>query len=98
MWETFGDYRWTPDLVVSTWMQAETGLPPVDSGMEYKVGASGGGFDRMDFVFPESSPDPSLSAEDIDLGITLNRTEDGQYIFVHALPFSSKDRALGSRK
>ena len=78
MWETFGDYRWTPDLVVSTWMQAETGLPPVDSGMEYKVGASGGGFDRMDFVFPESSPDPSLRAEDIDLGIQLNRTGDGR--------------------
>jgi len=78
MWETFGDYRWTPDLVVSTWMQAETGLPPVDSGMEYKVGASGGGFDRMDFAFPESSPDPSLHAEDIDLGIQLNRTGDGR--------------------
>jgi glutamate synthase domain-containing protein 2/NAD-dependent dihydropyrimidine dehydrogenase PreA subunit len=78
LWETFGDYRWTPDLVVSTWMQAETGHPPVDSGMEYKVGASGGGFDRMDFVFPESAPDPSLCAEDIDLGIQLNRTGDGR--------------------
>jgi glutamate synthase domain-containing protein 2/ferredoxin len=78
LWETFGDPRWTPDLIVSTWMQAETGLPPVDSGMEYKVGASGGGFDRMDFQVPESPPDPSLRPEDIELGIPLNRTGDGR--------------------
>jgi glutamate synthase domain-containing protein 2 len=78
LWETFGDHRWTPDLVVSTWMQAETGVPPVDSGMEYRVGASGGGFDRIDFLFPESPPDPSLMSEDIDLGIPLNRTGDGR--------------------
>ncbi len=78
LWETFGDPRWTSDLIVSTWMQAETGLPPVDSGLEYRVGASGGGFDRMDFVFPSSPPDPSLRVEDVDLTIPLNRTGDGR--------------------
>jgi glutamate synthase domain-containing protein 2 len=78
LWETFGDHRWTADLIVSTWRQAETGLPPVESGLEYRVGASGGGFDRMDFLFPKAPPDPALRAEEIDLSIPLNRTGDGR--------------------
>ena len=96
LWETFGDPRWTPDLVVSTWMQAETGLPPVDSGLEYKVGASGGGFDRMDFVFPERSPDPSLRMEDIDLSIPLNRTGDGRPEVTIGLPVYGGGMSFGS--
>ena len=44
MWKTFGDPRWTADLITSTWMQAETSMPPDGSGLEYKIGDSGGGF------------------------------------------------------
>ena len=96
LWGTFGDFRWTPDLIVSTWMQAETGLPPVDSGMEYKVGASGGGFDRMDFLFPDGPPDPSLRAEQIDLSIPLNRTGDGRPQVVIGFPVYGGGMSFGS--
>lgn len=66
-----GDHRWTSDLILATWMQAETGRPP-DNGLEYKIGSSGGGFDLLDFRFlPEEqwlSPH-----ESIDISISLNR-------------------------
>ncbi|MBM3239737.1 FMN-binding glutamate synthase family protein [Candidatus Poribacteria bacterium] len=52
LYETFGDYRWTSDLILSTWAQAETGkIPHVE--LEYRTGRSGGGFDRLKFDFPE---------------------------------------------
>ena len=54
MYESLGDYRWTADLILSTWRMAETGQPP-DGDLEYEVGASGGGFDRIRFRFPEAS-------------------------------------------
>ena len=74
-WDTFGDPRWTPELIVSTWMQAETGRPPTN-GLEYRVGASGGGFDRLDFILPEKPANPDLKPQDIDLAIPLNRRND----------------------
>ncbi|MBE0480786.1 MAG: alpha-hydroxy-acid oxidizing protein [Dehalococcoidia bacterium] len=74
-WETFGDPRWTPDLLVSTWMQAESGTPP-DNGLEYRTGASGGGFDRIDFLFPDEPSAFALKPEDIDLSLPLNRRND----------------------
>jgi len=40
--ETMGDYRWTPDLLTSTWTMAETGRPP-GKHLESEGGASGGG-------------------------------------------------------
>lgn len=66
-----GDARWTDDLILATWIQAETGRPP-RTGLEYRVGRSGGGFDVLDFKFlppaqwlPEAVP--------VDLSISLNR-------------------------
>ena len=66
-----GDARWTADLILATWTQAETGRPP-DNGLEYQVGRSGGGFDVLTFKFlpgeqwvPEQEP--------IDTAISLNR-------------------------
>lgn len=76
LWETFGDPRWTADMIAATWLQAETGHPPEDSGLEYRTGKSGGGFDRIDFVFPERPPDTSLKPGDVDLSIPLNRRKD----------------------
>ncbi len=77
LWETFGDPRWPADLIVSTWAQAETGELPKQN-LEYKKGASGGGFDKMDFSFPETPPKPNLKLETIDLRIPLNRREDNR--------------------
>ncbi|MEW5911561.1 MAG: glutamate synthase-related protein [Thermodesulfobacteriota bacterium] len=74
-WKTFGDPRWTADLLVSTWIQAETGRPPAN-GLEYRVGASGGGFDRMDIKLPAQPPDTSFTPDEVDLSIPLNRRRD----------------------
>lgn len=76
LWKTFGDPRWTADLITSTWMQAETSMPPDGTGLEYKTGDSGGGFDKIEFCFPDELPDPLLSSDEIDLSIPLNRRQD----------------------
>lgn len=66
-----GDARWTADLILSTWMQAETGRPP-ENGLEYRVGSSGGGFDALEFKFlPEEQWIPAQ--EGVDTSIPLNR-------------------------
>jgi len=74
-WAVLGDFRWTADLLTNTWIQAETGYPPTGDS-EYKIGASGGGFDRIDIVFPKDPPDPSFRPGDVDLSIPLNRRGD----------------------
>ena len=66
-----GDYRWTPELILATWIMAETGRPPTN-GLEYRTGHSGGGFDLLDFKFlPEEEWLPENTV--IDLAIPLNR-------------------------
>jgi len=66
-----GDMRWTADLILATWMQAETGYPP-ENGLEYRVGQSGGGFDALAFRFlPREQWIPEQ--EPIDTSIPLNR-------------------------
>jgi ferredoxin len=54
VFETLGDYRWTPDLLVSTWAEAETGHRPPPH-LECETGASGGGFDKLRFRFPKTA-------------------------------------------
>jgi len=88
-----GDYRWTSDLILSTWLQAETGEPP-GNGLEYRVGNSGGGFDALDFKFlPQDRWFPhELSPE---LSIPLNRRPQGVSIEV-AVPFYGAGMSFGS--
>ena len=88
-----GDYRWTADLILSTWLQAETGKPPAN-GLEYRVGNSGGGFDVLDFK--------SLPAErqlpkdaDLDLSIPLNRRPYDKKIQIR-IPFYGAGMSYGS--
>jgi glutamate synthase domain-containing protein 2 len=94
-WETFGDPRWTADLIVSTWIQAETGRIP-EQDLEYRVGASGGGFDAIDLVFPDRPPDSSLSPEDVDLSIPLNRRGDGRPEVTIGFPVYGGGMSFGS--
>jgi glutamate synthase domain-containing protein 2 len=66
-----GDARWTADLILATWTQAETGRPPAN-GLEYRVGRSGGGFDVLTFKFlPREQWVPEQ--EPIATSIPLNR-------------------------
>jgi len=71
---TLGDRRWTPDLLSSNWFMAETGKRP-PSFLESETGASGGGFDRIRFVFPDKIP-PGLRREDISTKLPLNKRKN----------------------
>jgi glutamate synthase domain-containing protein 2/ferredoxin len=74
--DVLGDPRWPSDLVLSTWREAETGHVP-QGGLEYRHGASGGGFDRLALRFPEEAP-AAVAPDAIDVGLDLNRRHDGR--------------------
>jgi len=88
-----GDSRWTADLIYSTWVQAETGAPPIN-GLEYRVGNCGGGFDVLDFKF---LPEEEWLPEDveIDLTIPLNRRPYDKKIEI-PIPFYGAGMSYGS--
>jgi glutamate synthase domain-containing protein 2/ferredoxin len=80
--DCLGDPRWSGDLILSTWYEAETGHTPPPH-LEHKHGASDGGFDRMRFKFevpglearvPRTADGPT----DIDTGLDLNQRGDGR--------------------
>ena len=88
-----GDHRWTADLILSTWAQAETGRPPTN-GLELHVGNSGGGFDVLDFKF--LPPDRRLSDDvAVDLSIPLNRRPYDRRIEI-PIPFYGAGMSFGS--
>lgn len=92
--ELLGDRRWTPDLLASTWHMAETGdIPHQD--LNYKTGASGGGFDKLRFLFP---PRKGLFVNErqISLSIELNRRQDGRPRITIPVPFYLAGMSYGS--
>jgi glutamate synthase domain-containing protein 2/NAD-dependent dihydropyrimidine dehydrogenase PreA subunit len=73
--ETLGDYRWTSDMLLAHFAMAETGdLPHVD--LEYNLGNSGGGFDKIRFRHPDPDDRLDIRDEDLDTSIELNKTGD----------------------
>ncbi len=89
-----GDFRWTDQLILSTWYQAEHGRPP-DNGWNYRTGDSGGGFDVLDFKFlPESgwSPNP----DSLDTSIELNRRCDTDPRITLGIPWYGGGMSFGS--
>jgi glutamate synthase domain-containing protein 2/ferredoxin len=94
-YHTLGDHRWTADLLLATWWMAEFGtLPYMD--LEYRTGASGGGFDKLRFLFPPRGRDTKLSHEDISLAIPLNRREDGRRKVELSVPWYGGGMSFGS--
>jgi glutamate synthase domain-containing protein 2 len=88
-----GDYRWTQNLILATWLMAETGRPP-ENGLEYRVGASGGGFDLLDFKFLPQ--DQWLPADtEVDLSIALNKRGQGVKIEI-PIPIYGGGMSYGS--
>jgi ferredoxin len=75
VFKTLGDQRWTPDLLAAIWHMAETGRRP-PAHLESRVGNSGGGFDRLRFVFPSEPPMADLRREDIDTKLQLNKRKN----------------------
>jgi glutamate synthase domain-containing protein 2 len=93
-----GDLRWTADLILSTWEQAEAARIP--KKYEHRVGASGGGFDklRFDFELDEKEPceDELSGQEDADTSIVLNRRNDGRPEIEIPIPVYGADMSFGS--
>jgi glutamate synthase domain-containing protein 2/ferredoxin len=86
--ESLGDPRWSSDMILSTWYQAETGHTPPPH-LEYRHGASGGGFDRIRFRFevpelaesmvaPKEKAVSKTAVSEIDTSLDLNKRDDGR--------------------
>ncbi|HKJ28042.1 MAG TPA: glutamate synthase-related protein, partial [Anaerolineales bacterium] len=88
-----GDYRWTNDLILSTYYMAEHGRIP-ENGLEYRTGASDGGFDVLDFNF---LPEDEWLPEDaeIDISIQLNKRGFGREITI-PIPIYGGGMSYGS--
>ncbi|MBI4964927.1 MAG: alpha-hydroxy-acid oxidizing protein [Desulfomonile tiedjei] len=93
--KALGDKRWTGDLLMSTWYMAETGrLPKHD--LEFRIGDSNGGFDKLRFVFPKRVPKPDLDIEQIDTSIRLNKRNDGRLGIEIPIPVYGGGMSFGS--
>lgn len=96
-WETLGDPRWSADMLFATWTAAETGRFPRSSGLEYRVGESGGGFDKLRFKFKRSRyervREPELEA--VDLALPLNRRKEGLRLSI-PIPWYGGGMSYGS--
>ncbi len=91
--DALGDYRWTEDLILATYFQAEYGCPP-ENGREYRVGLSGGGFDLLDFKF--LSQDQWLPHDqEIAISIDLNKRASGREINID-IPIYGGGMSYGS--
>jgi len=86
----FGNKRWTPELIFATYEQATTGKPP--TSLEYKVGNSGGGFDRLDF---KNLSTGTVTDHEFDLSIDLNRRGCGPKISI-PIPVYGAGMSFGS--
>jgi glutamate synthase domain-containing protein 2/ferredoxin len=91
-YRTIGDYRWTSDLIIGTWKQAEMGIPL--KGQRYEIGNSGGGFDRISFNFPSSFS--SLSSDDTGISTEIDLNKRGGKKVRIMLPFYGGGMSFGS--
>jgi glutamate synthase domain-containing protein 2 len=93
--ETLGDYRWTAEMLIAHWEMAETGdLPAVP--LEYSLGSSGGGFDKIRFRHPAPDAYLDIPDESLDFDLKLNKREDGRPEKVLSLPVYSGGMSYGS--
>jgi NAD-dependent dihydropyrimidine dehydrogenase PreA subunit len=94
--ESIGDLRWTPDLLASTWSMAEFGVSP-PAGLEYRTGASGGGFDKLRLVIRRPSDlQQELQDDEPDVSVDLNRRNDSAYRVRIEVPFYGGGMSYGS--
>ena len=94
--DALGDFRWTADLLASTWHMAEFGKVP-SAGLEYKTGSSGGGFDKLRLVFrKDAAPEGDVPEDDVDVGVELNRRGDNAHRVRIEVPFYGGGMSYGS--
>lgn len=89
-----GDFRWTQQLILSTWYQAEYGRPS-EAGLEYKIGNSGGGFDVLDFKW-RSEDQRIPETEAVDTSLSLNRRGDNRPKLTIPVPWYGAGMSYGS--
>ncbi len=94
IYATLGDFRWTADMITGTWIMAETGYPPQRTDLEYNLGNSGGGFDKLRFKFPAHPP--FVDRSEISTSISLNRRNDGRSNVVISTPVYGGGMSFGS--
>ncbi len=75
--ETLGDYRWPSEMLIGHWHMAETGNVP-EADLEYELGYSNGGFDKIRFKLADPRDRTAISDEDIDTSVLLNKRGDGR--------------------
>lgn len=93
--EIMGDHRWTAEMLIAHWQMAESGnLPIVD--LEYDIGNSGGGFDKIRFKTPEPSDYLNIDDKDIDTSIALNKRGDERPEISISLPCYGGGMSFGS--
>ena len=91
-----GDFRWTEDLILSAWAMAESGQPP-ENGLEYRVGRSDGGFDRLDFkLLPQEKWLPEDTAVDLSLPLNRRSAADPGRRLTTAVPWYGAGMSFGS--
>jgi glutamate synthase domain-containing protein 2 len=96
-----GDLRWTHALLSSSHQQARDSSP--DGKQEFRVGGSGGGFDRLAFAF-ELSDEWGQSGMagwladpvNFDMSLLLNRRRDGRPELCLPLPWYGAGMSFGS--
>ena len=104
--EVEGDLRWPTELILATAEQARTGRPPT-SELEYRIGRSGGGFDRLRFIFEldEDSRNTQHATRishlasritDMDLSLELNRRGDDRPCLRIPHPWYGAGMSFGS--
>jgi len=96
-----GDARWTDDLILSGWYMAEKGEVP--TGRQHRVGASGGGFDRLRFKFEREAAiaaDATTAAAaearaEVDMSLVLNRRDTARPLTLR-VPWYGGGMSFGS--
>ena len=89
---SMGDPRWTPDMIIATWRQAETGLPlPLDHYAQHAN--SGGGFDRIALQIPPAKG--NFHPEEISTAIQLNHRKYGPRVKID-IPVYGGGMSFGS--
>lgn len=105
--EVLGDRRWPAEMLASTWHMAATGKVP--EHLNYRTGDSGGGFDKIGFIFPKTdkkemrtgpgfinNEDKMKALDGISTSIDLNRSQDSRPGVTIPIPLYLGGMSFGS--
>lgn len=93
-----GDFRWPTALLLASQGQARSARM-ASAELEYRIGASDGGFDRLAFAFElDADPRqvPNADPANFDMRLPLNRREPGRPLLTLPLPWYGAGMSYGS--